>query len=529
MIRIILGIISLAILPGAALAQNAPRFEIADVHVSPPAANPYTFVSGGELRGERYDLRKATMLDLIRIAYGVEAERVMSGPSWLELDRFDVSAKAPANTPQETLKLMLQALLAERFNLVVRKDTRPMPAFALTAGKGKPKLREAAAGGQSVCRSVPQPGPYSAMACRNMTMDAFTQTLRNFAGDYLVYPVVNSTGLEGSWDFDVRWNTRSQALPGGAGRTTIFDAVEQQLGLSLGVTKIPEPVLVVDRVNEKPSPNPPGVARQLPPRLTEFDVADLKPSRPDEMSFFRQYPNGRFEMLGFPLRILISTAWDVDWDHIDEVLIGAPKWIATRQYDIVAKTSPTTDSPNGTGFIDDDARLMIRALLIDRFQIKWHYENRPIPAYSLVAVKPKLKKAGPADRSNCKQARVVANDPRDANPRLSQLLDCRNMTMAQFAGRLQGIAPDYFAYPVEDATHMDGAFDFTLSFTPRWMLASPGDPVAAAAGIPTASVPNGALSIYDAVSKQLGLKLEMRKRSLPVIVIDHIVDKPADN
>ena len=488
-----------------AFAQSA-KFEAADVHVSPPATNPYTFVSGGELRGERYDIRKATMLDLIRIGYGVDPDRVIGGPSWLELDRFDISAKAPASTSPETVKLMLQALLADRFKLVVHKDTRPLPAFALRAGKGRPKLKDASGVGEPACQSVPQPNPApsSAMACRNMTMAAFAQTLRGIAGDYLTYRVVDSTGLEGSWDFDFRWNSRSQVLPGGAARTTIFNAMDQQLGLSLDLSTFPEPVLVVDRVNEKPSENPPGVAKLLPPRLTEFDVADLKPSRPDEMPFFRLYPNGRFEMLGFPLRILISTAWDVDWDHIDEVLIGAPKWIATRQFDIVAKTTAATESPSGTGFIDDDARLMIRALLIDRFQMKVHHENRPIPAYSLVAVKPKLKKADPANRSSCKQAQIVANDPRDADPRLSQLLDCRNMTMAQFATRLQGIAPDYFAHPVEDATHMEGAFDFTVNFTPRWMLGSPGDPVQAAAG--AASDPNGAISIFDAVSKQPRLK-----------------------
>ncbi len=69
------------------------------------------------------------MLDLIRIAYGVDASKIVGGPSWLELDRFDVAGKAPESIPPETIKLMLQALLADRFKLALHKDTRPLPGL----------------------------------------------------------------------------------------------------------------------------------------------------------------------------------------------------------------------------------------------------------------------------------------------------------------------------------------------------------------------------------------------------------------
>ena len=82
------------------------------MHLSERAMNPYTLISGGVLRGTRYDLRKATMLDLIRIAYDVNPEMVVGWPNWLEFDRFDIAAKAPANTSPATLHLMLQSLLA---------------------------------------------------------------------------------------------------------------------------------------------------------------------------------------------------------------------------------------------------------------------------------------------------------------------------------------------------------------------------------------------------------------------------------
>jgi uncharacterized protein (TIGR03435 family) len=122
-------------------------FDISDVRVSAAATNPDTFASGGLLRGGRYDLRRATMLDLIRVAWGVDPDRVVGGPSWLELDRFDISAKAPASGAPEAVGPMLQALLADRFGLAVHNDTRPLPAYALRMGKEKPKLRESDSSG----------------------------------------------------------------------------------------------------------------------------------------------------------------------------------------------------------------------------------------------------------------------------------------------------------------------------------------------------------------------------------------------
>ena len=77
--------------------EPLPSFEAADVHVSPRSANPNVQSLGGFVRGGRYQFRNATMLDLIGSAYGVEPVKVVGGPSWLETDRFDILAKAPAS------------------------------------------------------------------------------------------------------------------------------------------------------------------------------------------------------------------------------------------------------------------------------------------------------------------------------------------------------------------------------------------------------------------------------------------------
>src|ERR1051326_3469560 len=113
--------------------ENAAKFEIADVHSSPYYS--FSAVRGPFFSTSRYELRDATMLDLIRIAYGVDPEKVAGGPSWLEMDRFDVFARTPETSTAESRKRMLQALLAERFALAIHNDNKPMAAYALTAGK----------------------------------------------------------------------------------------------------------------------------------------------------------------------------------------------------------------------------------------------------------------------------------------------------------------------------------------------------------------------------------------------------------
>jgi uncharacterized protein (TIGR03435 family) len=109
----------------------------AEIHPSPP--NTILEMRSRFSRG-RYELRNATLVDLIRTAWSVDADKVVGGPDWLDTDRFDVITTAPAGSTPENLKTMLRKLLADRFHLVVHKDTRSLPAYAMTAGK-KPGVR----------------------------------------------------------------------------------------------------------------------------------------------------------------------------------------------------------------------------------------------------------------------------------------------------------------------------------------------------------------------------------------------------
>jgi uncharacterized protein (TIGR03435 family) len=533
-----------ALLAGAAFGQSvAPpaKFDVADVHVSP--RGPFQFFQGAVLKGDRYVVKNATLVDLIATAYGIENEKVVGGPSWLEKERFDVIAKAPANSTPEALKLQLQTLLADRFKVAVHPDTKPMSVFVLALGKGKPKLKESDGSGNSGCQPAPgQPSPEPGktltilITCHKMTMEAFAPLVRQMASGYITGPVVNSTELKGEWDFDIKWTPRGAFAQAGPDGISIFDALEKQLGLKLEPQKVPTAVIVVDAANEVPTENPPGVAKALPPPPpAEFEVAVIKPSLPDATPGGRFDPSGQINMQAVTLKLLISIAWGIN-PNDKETLVGAPKWLDSAKFDITAKTS-TTGGPGAAQLDIDDFRSMLRALLIERFKMVVHNEERPVNAYTLTAGNPKMKKADPSNRTGCKEGPGPdGKDPRIANPILSRLVTCLNMTMPQFAEQLQTMAGGYIFSPVKDATGLEGAFDFTLSFSTAAQVngsggrgAGLGGDGAPPAGADTASDPSGALSIFDAISKQLGLKLELKKRPVSVLVIDHVEEKPTDN
>jgi uncharacterized protein (TIGR03435 family) len=543
--------------------DSQPAFAVADVHVTARTTAPSP-VMRTSVRAGRYEIRNATMVDLIRTAYTVDADNVRGGPSWLEYDRFDVAALLPPNTTPDTQKLMLRALLAERFKLAIRSDTQPTPGHVLLAGKSKHKLKDVAdAAASSGCQSqmVPSrppaavPGqppqfvlPMMSLTCRNVTMDTFAADLKRLANGYVTNAVLNQTGVQGAWDFELQFTQGSllglARSMDGATVTSLSDAIDKQLGLQLEERDIPTPVLLVERVNAVPTANVPDIAAKLPPLPPmEFEVADIKPLDPNARRTgpvqMGVLPGGRVNLPGIPMRLLLSIAWNGQV-NTNNPIIGAPKWLDSANFDVIAKLPSELAPANGTTMPMQELGPALQALLIERFKMKVHFEDRPVDAYALVAVKHKLKKADPSTRTGCKapsNTGFVISTSGGGMP--SRTFTCQNITMAQFADQLQSLAGSYTPYPVVDATGLEGAWDFTLSFSPinpqqlNTLMASSRAAASAGAGGPaagTASDPiGGGVSLFDAVEKQLGLKLEVRKRTLPVFVIDHIEEKPTEN
>jgi uncharacterized protein (TIGR03435 family) len=513
---------------------------VADVHSSPNSFH-FTFLRVMPPAKGRYILHQATLLDLIVTAYGVEPNNVVGGPPWLDFDRFDVTAQVPPNSTQADANLVLRSVLIQRFKLAAHTEMRPVPALLLRAGSGPPKLKLTAdATADSGCQyrrpsSPPAPGgppptsyPFS---CRNMTMEQYAQNLRMFTDK----PIIDLTELRGAWDFDVVYPIR----PDRQGLDFV-DAVEKQLGLNLEPGTAPRPSVVVESAVEQPTPNPPGLEKVLPPPPPmAFDVAVIKPSAQRSSGGFgvnREANQVRFSNIS--IQGLISYAWDMS----AAMIADAPAWLDNDQWDVLAKSNaepPPAGSPGAPRqMAAEDVRAMVRTLLADRFQLKAHTEDRvaQADAYTLFAAKPKLKKADPANRTSCKEGPAPgAKDPRATNPILSEVVTCQNVTMAQFASEIQYYARDYIKTPVLNATNLDGAYDLTLSFSSRdaarGVVAPSSGGVAPppSADASASSDPTGAISLPDAMLKQLGLRLEMQKRQVSMLVIDHVEPKPTDN
>jgi uncharacterized protein (TIGR03435 family) len=533
-----LALLELFVLSGAVFAQspqNSQKFDAADISLRIKAATTgQPNMTGGVLRGGRYDLRNATMVDLIATAYSItDNELITGGPAWLERNRFDIATKAPQTTTPANVKLMLQTLLADRFKLVVHKDTRPMAGFVLTLGKDKHKLKEASGPGNG-CQGSPPPQPPPPVpvnrgTCRGVTMDEFAALLRQIGNGYINSPVVNQTGLQGYWDFDVAFTPFPARERAGSDAVTIPQFIEKDLGLKLEQGRVPTAVYVVDAVNAEPTPNPSGVSAAIPsPPPMEFDVAEVKLSLPDTPPQLRLLPGGRIEGNGITMHLIMQIGWDLT---IDELVANTPKWWNDTKYSILAKTSTAVSGVGQNQNVDiEDLKAMLRQLITERFQLKTHYEDRPVPAYTLIADKPKMAKADPGNRTGFKEGPPVGQTDQ-RNQVLGRMVTVRNMTMAQFADDLPRIAGGYIRVPVEDKTGIEGAYDFTLTFSPINVLNAGRGRGGDAGPAPGAefSDPNGALSLYDAVNRQLGLKLDMRKRPMPVLVIDSMQEKPTDN
>ncbi|MCU1320641.1 MAG: hypothetical protein JWM43_290 [Acidobacteriaceae bacterium] len=509
---------------------------ISDVHNSPRMMIPFS--TGGHFRGDRYTLRQSTLVDMVALAYGVKPEMVQGGPSWLEMQRFDISAKADPQTSDSDSKLMLQSLLAERFKLVMHKGETPMPAFLLTAPGGMTKMKPTAEGEEKGCKPAPPEtaggAPLVAISCTGMSVDELAVFMNQAAAAYLTEPVLNQTGLEGTWDFTLKWTDMRQRAKAGEEAVTIFDAVDKSLGLKLELKTAARSVWIVDSVNEKPTPNSPAVAKELPaPPPSQFEVATIKPSRTDAqpMAMVR---NGQMTTSAMSLKFLITFAWDLS-PNDSQMIVNAPKWLDEDKFDIVAKAEMPERIPGRPpAQIDDqEFRQMLRALVMERFKMQVHMEDRPIYAYTLVADHPKLKEADPKSRSRCKEGPGPdGKDPRMTNPMLTALWTCQNVTIKQMGEELAHYSTGYVYTPVLDGTGLKGSYDFTLywSSASLTILKPPPSPSdQQGAGQQGGSDPNGALTLYNAVDKQLGLKMVKEKRLVPVLVMDHIEETPTEN
>jgi uncharacterized protein (TIGR03435 family) len=270
----------------AALAQqagSAPALEVASVKPSAAQSDGHVRVSMGGDPG-RVNYTNVTLKNVLARAYDVRSYQI-TGPSWLDSERYDVIAKVPDGAPKEQIPAMLQNLLAERFGMKVRRETKEQAVYALVVGKNGPKLKKAAEGeaarppaavahsGGPARRGTMMMMSNGRLEARGATMTAFTDMLSNL----MDRPVVDMTHIEGNYDIalDVSMEELAgmrkmpmMAGPGPGARgpeevrpvpesgpaPSIFTAV-QQLGLKLESRKAPIDYVVVEQAQKVPTEN----------------------------------------------------------------------------------------------------------------------------------------------------------------------------------------------------------------------------------------------------------------------------------
>jgi uncharacterized protein (TIGR03435 family) len=196
-------------------------------------------------------LSNETLKNLVILAYGVQPEQV-TGPDWMEKVRYDITAKYPPGTKYGDRWLMLRKLLAERFNLTTHSEMREIQGYSLLVAKGGFKLKPSDPGEASTTGG--SQGAVWTLNARKIPLSVLTWELSDSLGEV----VVDQTGLNGTYDFQLRWATNQASSPGAAESDpapSVFTAVEETLGLHLQHGKVKAPMIVVDHMERVPTEN----------------------------------------------------------------------------------------------------------------------------------------------------------------------------------------------------------------------------------------------------------------------------------
>jgi uncharacterized protein (TIGR03435 family) len=295
----------IAFVYGSAFAQTteAPvAFEVASIKPSPPPDGRGMRVGGtggpGSKDPGRWTVQNMSLSNLVTMAYNLKRYEY-SGPSWLDAERFDITAKVPEGATREQFRQMIQNMLRERFGLQVHREKKELQGYDLVVAKNGPKLSESVpeppqpeGTGRGTASMPGPPGPPrldkdgfpelppgrgSMMImmngrARSRQHESTSEQIANMLANQLSKPVTDATGLKGKYDFTLTWSTgngmRAVPPPPGGGPEsplanmpdtdsgpTIFGAVQEQLGLKLESKKVTIELVVVDHIEKIPTEN----------------------------------------------------------------------------------------------------------------------------------------------------------------------------------------------------------------------------------------------------------------------------------
>jgi len=192
-----------------------------------------------------------TLKQLVVLAYSVQPYQV-SGPAWMESVCFDITAKYPPGTKFSDRWLMLRSLLEDRFKLAVHHESKEMTGYALIVAKSGFKLKPSEPGeGNTVGGNQGRVWTFSAT---KIEMATLAYELADSMGEV----VVDMTGLDGVYDFNLRWASDDMSSPTGSDANeapSIFTALQSTLGLTLQRQKVPVDTIVIDHIERVPTDN----------------------------------------------------------------------------------------------------------------------------------------------------------------------------------------------------------------------------------------------------------------------------------
>jgi uncharacterized protein (TIGR03435 family) len=228
--------------------RNIPTFEVASIkpNITGDARSGYNTGQRGFVG------TNVTARSLIRYAYHVQDFQLVDTPDWVRNERYDVIAKSDHEPQDDEMRLMMRALLAERFQLTAHHDKRELSIYALVMLRADHRLGPNITKSEKDCTadcgtSVNESRQAATLIGRGISMDALAVRLSDSANRV----VVDRTGLSANYDVNLSWTPEQSATTTGA---SLFTALQEQLGLKLESTRGPVEVLVIDHI-ERPTPD----------------------------------------------------------------------------------------------------------------------------------------------------------------------------------------------------------------------------------------------------------------------------------
>jgi len=362
----------------------------------------------------------------------------------------------------------------------------------------------------SACISLGEMGKGEEVLRLGSDPRVYAEGILNVCKLYMEAPLVCVSGITGS-----NLRKRIEEIMGSRVGTSL-DWRRKLLLVSAGIVAAAGP-FAMGLVNPRSTR-----AQSQPPTALSFEVASVKPNQSnDPRSPSMILPGGRFTATNNTVRALILNAYGISASPY--LLRGGPGWIDSARYDIDAKAGANA-IPAGTSnrVLWDKTRLMLQALLADRFKLSIRRETKEVPAYQLVVAKngAKLQKSDRDCDTSITACHGFSGNPTRLSGSGVDMYDLA-LTLSSYSDR-----------PVIDRTGIQGLFDLKLQWNPFAARPQAADEMPRSPAAEAREGPRPDLSslptLFDALERQLGLKLESHKGPVDVYVIDH-VERPSEN